>query len=273
MSTPSPYLRDRLLQAADGLRKDAETARLNLADAEQDVAAARALLAEAEAQAARARAEVDSISRGIAWLEREAAHLAPGPDPDPAEQLRATGLMREEPNPVDPAPPAPAATLYQDNGLPMVWDPSVPPGGYVCAATDGDGICGMPVESEPCDRPHAHQYIAGIGDPRCLCGNLWPCDGHGDTPDDLTAPGVADSRAEVAPHLPPPVPHEPAGVPVATHGPLMTMPDTGLAPAPLEPAAPTTEPRHARPPKPGLIDRIRRTGGHPIIRDEQGDQQ
>lgn len=40
LATPSPYLRDRLLQAADGLRKDAEHARLNLSEAEQDVAAA-----------------------------------------------------------------------------------------------------------------------------------------------------------------------------------------------------------------------------------------
>lgn len=25
-----------------------------------------------------------------------------------------------------------------------------------------------------------HHYIEGIGDPRCLCGNLWPCTGDRD---------------------------------------------------------------------------------------------
>lgn len=39
-------------------------------------------------------------------------------------------------------------------GRPAVWDPSVPPGGVVCAIpTRRGGICGMPVESEPC---HLH---------------------------------------------------------------------------------------------------------------------
>ncbi|WP_067825892.1 hypothetical protein [Actinomadura kijaniata] len=35
---------------------------------------------------------------------------------------------------------------------PEVWDDSIPPGGYVCAVPGPlpDGICGMPVESEPC---------------------------------------------------------------------------------------------------------------------------
>ena len=39
------------------------------------------------------------------------------------------------------------------SGGPEVWSDAVPPGGYVCAAPDPDrpdGICGMPVESEPC---------------------------------------------------------------------------------------------------------------------------
>jgi hypothetical protein len=34
-----------------------------------------------------------------------------------------------------------------------VWDASCAPGGYVCGTPDPtrpDGICGMPVESEPC---------------------------------------------------------------------------------------------------------------------------
>ncbi|MEU7980513.1 hypothetical protein AB0B63_18515 [Micromonospora sp. NPDC049081] len=40
-----------------------------------------------------------------------------------------------------------------EGDLAVVFDPSVPPGGFVCAVPDGtrpDGICGMPVESEPC---------------------------------------------------------------------------------------------------------------------------
>lgn len=35
-----------------------------------------------------------------------------------------------------------------------VWSDACAPGGYVCAAPDPerpDGICGMPVESEPCN--------------------------------------------------------------------------------------------------------------------------
>ena len=101
--------------------------------------------------------------------------------------------------------------------------------------------------------------------------------------DDLVPPGglVKDGRAEVAPFLPvtPPTPHDPAGQIIAVHGPgvtgpinpAMTMPDTGLNPPRLEPAQEGDGPRHRAHAKPGLIDRIRRTGGHPIIRDEQGD--
>jgi hypothetical protein len=36
---------------------------------------------------------------------------------------------------------------------PEVWSSACAPGGYVCAAPEPDlpdGICGMPVESEPC---------------------------------------------------------------------------------------------------------------------------
>ena len=42
-----------------------------------------------------------------------------------------------------------------NNGRPAIWSAAVPPGGMVCAAPDRlqpDGICGRPVESEPCDR-------------------------------------------------------------------------------------------------------------------------
>ena len=43
LTAPSPYLRGHLLTLVDALKRDAETVRLNLAEAEQDVAAARAL--------------------------------------------------------------------------------------------------------------------------------------------------------------------------------------------------------------------------------------
>lgn len=34
-----------------------------------------------------------------------------------------------------------------------VWDPAVPPGGFVC------GECGMPVESEPCDEHAPEDWV------------------------------------------------------------------------------------------------------------------
>lgn len=277
MSTPSPYLRDRLLQAADGLRKDAETARLNLSEAEQDVAAARALLEEAEAHRDRAKAAVDGIAHDIAWCEAQAAHREPAYDPDAA--LAATGLM--------PAPddgPV-SATLYQDNGLPMIWDPSVPPGGYVCAMPhgpnsfgvvlpDGTRVCGMPVESEPCD---LH------GQPDDFAGNGKPVNGDNVTDLDDLPFNVVQAPADVIAAITGGtrvITDEPprtdavhtsgtgAGQLVATHGPTVTMPDTGLNPDPLPPAPPTAEPRHAKPAdRPGLLARL--TGGHRIVHDEQ----
>lgn len=45
-------------------------------------------------------------------------------------------------------------------GRPVLWSSAVAPGGTVCAVPDPacpDGICGMPVESEPCDRHGAVQ--------------------------------------------------------------------------------------------------------------------
>jgi hypothetical protein len=52
------------------------------------------------------------------------------------------------------------AGLPDNGGASVVWDDQVAPGGQVCAApsddTGGaDGVCGMPVESEPC--PHHGQ--------------------------------------------------------------------------------------------------------------------
>lgn len=40
-----------------------------------------------------------------------------------------------------------------DDRTPMVWVSDIPPGGWVCAVADPDGpdgLCGEPVESEPC---------------------------------------------------------------------------------------------------------------------------
>lgn len=261
--TPSPYLRDGLRRLVTGLRKDAETVRLNLAQAEQDVAAARQLLAEAEAQHKRAKDQVNALDAEIAFFEEQAERTPPAYDPDAA--LAATGLMPRDQE-------APQHT-------------------------------GGNAEDCPVCRPQIDQP-GGVLYP-------WHCPGNGD-PDDLTAPGVTDSRAQVVPHLPPPVPHEPAGpdathcptcespepslhpavsgggevthicddpfhgpVPqdpagqlVATHGPTVTMPDTGLNPDPLPPAPPSAEPRHAKPAdRPGLLARL--TGGHRIVHDEQ----
>ncbi len=222
LATPSPYLRDRLLQAADGLRKDAETARLSLATAEQDVAAALALLeearqvlAEAEAHRDAQRAKVDTLAEEIAWVEERAAERTP-PACDPDAALAATGLMPSEvprlPNGRVVPPPGEIEFIADD--LPGMWEEADFRGG----ATDMD---------------------------------------------DLTAPGVADSRAQVAPHLPPPVPHDPAG-------PLMTMPDLAPRREPLDPPPGEGTHTHAKD-RPGFLARL--TGGHRTIRDEQdGDQ-
>ena len=195
LTTPSRFLRDRLIAAATGLRKDHETATLNLAEAEQDVAAARQLLAEAEAHRDRQRAEVDTIGAEIAWCEQQAARTAPAYDPDAA--LAATGLMPRD---------------------------------------------------DPRDR---RATCAEMGCTSCLGCDGCPC--H--TPDADLPFTVVQAPADVVAALTgghPVVPGDPV---VAAHGPsttgplnpTMTVPDTGTAPAPLPPAAPTVEPRHAKP--------------------------
>lgn len=246
LTTPSPYLRDRLLSAATGLRSDGELARLNLAEAEQDVAAARALLDEAEAQQRRAQAEVDSIARGVEWLEREARQLTAEIDADPAAKLRATELMREEPD----DPRNRRATCAEM-------------GCTSCLGCDG---C-------PCHTPDAE--LPGMWERADFRGGATDMD-------DLTAPGVIDSRHEVArlagdlPNVAPTTsrdttPDVAASRVVATHGPTVTMPDTGIGPDPLPPAEPTAEPRHAKPRNSRLTGGFRALG---LIRDhgdEQGD--
>lgn len=66
----------------------------------------------------------DAVSRALSTVQGTAHHLAPDTLRLLAE--RVTGAV---------APLVP----YRE-----VWDPSLPPGGRVC------GICGQPVESEPC---------------------------------------------------------------------------------------------------------------------------
>jgi hypothetical protein len=54
-----------------------------------------------------------------------------------------------------------------------VWSDAIPPGGYVCAVPqpgNPDGICGYPVESEPCPihGDELDEYLCGhCGDPKC----------------------------------------------------------------------------------------------------------
>lgn len=56
--------------------------------------------------------------------------------------------------PVRFAEPAAEASWACNAGRPVRWDTAVPPGGWVCAVPaagrNPEGICGMPVESEPC---------------------------------------------------------------------------------------------------------------------------
>jgi hypothetical protein len=58
---------------------------------------------------------------------------------------------------------------------PTVWSSAVPPGGYVCAvpdATKPDGVCGEPVESEPC-REHTRCTTCGHDEPNHDAGECW----------------------------------------------------------------------------------------------------
>ena len=142
-------------------------------------------------------------------------------------------------------------------------------------------VTGLPVEP-PKDIDPAEHTCANMG-----CTSCTGCDGctchdpaHTCLPWDVSTQTECPACREIAgngkpvngdnlPHLPLPVPHEPAGALVATHGPLTTMPDTGLNPAPLEPAQEGDGPRHRAPARPGLLARL--TGGHPIITAQDGD--
>jgi hypothetical protein len=99
-------------------------------------------------------------------------------------------------------------------------------------------------------------------------GGIAHADGAQECPDDLTAPGVIDSPAQIAaitggiPVVPPPVPDDP--------DPGVTVPDTGLAPPPLPPAPPGDGPRHASTDTSRLRAIAARVG---LIHPEQGDDQ
>lgn len=78
-----------------------------------------------------------------------------------------------------------------------VWDPSLPPGGYVCS------ICGEPVESEPCPQHGPEDITADcvtcgglIGWIACPTGGWWahrqhPADGHDARPGKTLRPGAS----------------------------------------------------------------------------------
>lgn len=131
----------------------------------------------------------------------------------PAEALAATGLM------VEPAKEVPV----DGNGR------VVPPPGEIEIVAPACQTCGEPIVP---DGDH-WLHVGGVRD-------------H------VLVPADVDVRAETArstggyPVVPPPVPDEPGQV-VATHRPDMTLPDTGLAPPPLEPAQDGDQPRHAKP--------------------------
>ena len=60
-----------------------------------------------------------------------------------------------------------AATEPAALTLLAIWDGSCAPGGYVCARPvpgNPDGICGMPVESEPCPEHEPDDITCGQAD-------------------------------------------------------------------------------------------------------------
>jgi hypothetical protein len=92
-----------------------------------------------------------------------------------------------------------------NDGRPAIWSAACAPGGYVCAVPDpsrSDGICGMPVESEPCGREH------GPATPGRDAYEAWQSIRHpdgqipwGDLSDMMYAAWGAADRAAAAPLL------------------------------------------------------------------------
>ncbi|MGI5418687.1 hypothetical protein [Actinomadura luteofluorescens] len=101
LTTPSPYLRDGLLDLAAGLRQHAEAAAKWCIETDAEVERARKRLADAERLAERAGREYGSLIRDANWVEREAARLTARIDAAPAEALAATGLMPPGADPMD----------------------------------------------------------------------------------------------------------------------------------------------------------------------------
>lgn len=56
-----------------------------------------------------------------------------------------------------------------------IWDPTIPPGGFICGTRvgDDDAICGTPVESEPCPE-HAPRHPCGHDEIERGCGGCDP---------------------------------------------------------------------------------------------------
>lgn len=277
--TPSPYLRDHLLAAARGLRKDAEAARLNLAEAEQDVAAARELLREAEAQEARARAAVDGLAREIAWAEEQAERRTQ--EIDAATAAHHAGIVpTEEARGFMPGAPeadeVPAVDTWNQThpvGTPVLYWPGARTGpGTVSrtrseAWTLGHGAAVVAVEG----------YAGGIALTHVIPldeANEHDPDGDALPFNVVSAP--ADVIAALTGGTPTISPDDPPGEIVATHGPgttgpldpTVTAPDTGLAhpvPNPPGPDDGADRPRHAKP--------SRWTGGWPVIGRRKNDEQ
>jgi hypothetical protein len=224
LATPTPYLRDGLRRLVAGLKRDAETAHLNLAEAQQDVAAARALLAEAEAQHQRAKDAADALAKEIAFFEEQAERTPPAYDPDAA--LAATGLMPRD---------IPANTR-------STWPCPSCGGALAWVGEHYEELAHVATGLEECPVPD----------------------------DDLTAPGVIDSRAQIAaltgghPIVPPPAPHEPAGTDAGTLAAL----DAGHPLTTRTDHAPSPRGQHAAPPRTSRVTGALRKVGL-IANDEQ----
>jgi hypothetical protein len=155
--------------AATGIAADNEALRRQLHESSRHLDEANTALievadqlSEAHAEATAARQERDVYQRvaAIACEERDKAQAEADrlrPLEAEAQQAHATATrFRDERD----AAREQFRAIELNNGQPVVFSAAVAPGGWVCAVTaDGnpDGICGTPVESEPCP-DHARQH-------------------------------------------------------------------------------------------------------------------
>lgn len=139
---------------------------------------ADALRESQRAAAAAARLERDRI-RALAVTHGALCVCRCGledlPDPKPGHQRMFAELLAEpEPEPGDAEIGASLRETLSagvvigppelNNGRPSVWSAACAPGGMVCAVPDAtrpDGICGNPVESEPCNRHEGQADVTG----------------------------------------------------------------------------------------------------------------